>query len=244
MTRDRINAWLARFTTPDQDLAARILDAVEYITHDKLDAALQATLHRLEKFGWRIGTGRQGKWRFAAFSSSAGESGDNMLYKFRVANGLTLHRHKQLFVYKSELLKENLGPDDTVVFVDDISGSGKQATDHWSDLRELLPRGPRAFLVLVAVSVTARAKILADTKLRVIHHLGLKDADNVFSAECKHFTGGEKDTLVRYCHRADPKQPKGWKDCGFVIVFAHRCPNNSIPVLHARNARWEGLFER
>ncbi len=33
-------------------------------------------------------------------------------------------------------------------------------------------------------------------------------------------------------------------DCGFVIVLAHKCPNNTIPILHARRAGWEGLFRR
>lgn len=32
--------------------------------------------------------------------------------------------------------------------------------------------------------------------------------------------------------------------CGFVIVFAHTCPNNSIPILHVSHTKWQGLFRR
>ena len=54
----------------------------------------------------------------------------------------------------------------------------------------------------------------------------------------------EKDALLEYCKRADRKYPRGYGDCGFVLVLAHKTPNNSIPVLHANNVRWKGLFPR
>lgn len=247
VTRDRVNAWLGRFKEPDLDLAARVLDSVDYVGHHDLETALRAAHQTLAQHGWQTGPGLQGKWRFAAFSTGAGESGDTMLHKFRVANGLTGKGFKEFFVYKTDLLKENLGPDDTVVLVDDISGSGDQATDKWPVLKELLPGSPRIFLVLAAIGLTARARILADTKLIVVPHaelIELDDDDDIFSPTCGHFTQDEKNALLKYCRLADDENPRGWRDCGFVIVFAHRCPDNSIPVLHARNPAWDGLFER
>jgi hypothetical protein len=44
-----------------------------------------------------------------------------MLAAFRVANQLTAKRHDELFIYKADLMKEQLGPEDTVVFVDDFT---------------------------------------------------------------------------------------------------------------------------
>ncbi len=244
VTSGRIAKWLSRFDGGHVDIAARVLDAVRYVTHDQLDAVFREVLRKLAGLGWDKGAKRQGKWRFAPFASGAGESGDMMLYKFKVANRLDSQTYEEFFVHKSTLLRHDLGPDDTVVFFDDISGSGDQAAEHWSELRELLPRGPRVFLVLFAVSTHARTKILAETNIKLIQHAALTDKDSIFAPACTHFTDAEKQTLLTYCRRADPRQPRGWGECGFVIVFAHRCPNNSIPVLHARNRRWTGLFER
>ena len=74
--------------------------------------------------------------------------------------------------------------------------------------------------------------------------LELREGDNVFGTECEHFSGGEKDTLLRYCRRANHKYPRGYGDCGFVLVLAHKTPNNSIAVLHAHHQTWVGLFPR
>jgi hypothetical protein len=244
VTASRISNWLARFDQDHMDVAARVLDVVRYVTHDQLAAALREGLGKLSSVGWDKSAKRKGKWRFAPFASGPADSGFMMLYKFKVANRLGFKKYNELFVLKRDLLAENLGPDDTVVFVDDISGSGDQWGEYWPELRELLPGRPRVFLLLVAVSTQSRLKIQSETDIKLIQHTELSDTDNIFSPACKHFTQAEKDALLTYCQKADHRNPKGWGNCGFVVVFAHRCPNDSIPVLHARNRRWTGLFER
>jgi hypothetical protein len=68
--------------------------------------------------------------------------------------------------------------------------------------------------------------------------------DNTFSPACIHFSDDEKEAVFRYCKRANRQEPKGFCDCGLLIVFSHRCPSNSVPALHAANDRWQGLFPR
>ena len=67
-------------------------------------------------------------------SRSAGESGDAMLYQFRLANGLDGRGFNELFVSRSDLFRlpmlpegdpNRLGEDDVVVLLDDFSGTGK-----------------------------------------------------------------------------------------------------------------------
>lgn len=243
ITEQAIDSWLGPFGD-QQDVGARLLDSVEYVSHDLIDGAFKAILPRLS--GWSKGTaGRTGKWRFVAFSTSAGESGDSMLFRFRTANGMSAARYRELFIHKSELLREELGPDDTVVFVDDFAGTGRQACEAWaSNLAELLPGNPRVVLLLVAASRTARKKIGSETLMRVESHRVLTTSDDLFHSSCSHFSGTEKRRILELCQLADPRKPKGFGDCGFVIVFAHRCPNNSIAILHASNRRWKGLFPR
>ncbi len=243
-TEERIDEWLNQFEVNDRDIAARILDSVDFMTNEQIADAFRSILNNIQ--GWsRDESSRTGKWRFVAFSTSAGESGDSMLYKFRHANGLNGRTFKHLFIYKSELLKEELGPKDKVVFVDDFSGTGSQICDAWLDnIKELLPGNPEVYIVLIAANILAKNKIEEKTNLSVRTNIELTERQNFFSASCTYFNRTEKNKILRYCKLVDNRFPKGFGDCGFVIVFAHTCPNNSIPILRANHPSWMGLFPR
>ncbi len=240
----RIERWLRQFDDGHRDLAARLLDCIEFFSRERMGAAFRSLLNDLP--GWNVDERqRRGKWRFVPFSVSAGESGDALLYDFRLANGLDNKKYNELFVHMRDLLSENLGPDDNVVFVDDFAGTGNQVCDAWvNDMTELLPEGPNTYLVLVVTSSAARQAISQATNLRVARSIELVESDNVFSDSCMHFDAEEKAVLFSYCMKADRRLPKGYGECGFVIVFAHRCPNNTIPILHADHVKWMGLFRR
>lgn len=245
VSRQRIVEWLQHFRGPeDTDLGARVLDGVFFLKPEDMENALRNIIGHLP--GWhRSKTSRQGKWRFLAFSISAGESGDTMLHKTRTALGLTASQYDKLFIYKSDLLRENLCPDDNVVFFDDFAGTGEQACRAWRDIfTELLPGNPKAYLVLIAAGHKAFNRINQETGLKVVARHILGPGDDIFAAECCHFAQPEKDRLLEYCKIANPRRPRGYGDCGFVFVLAHRTPNNSIPVLHANHKHWKGLFPR
>jgi hypothetical protein len=240
----RIERWLQQFAESDRDLAARLLDVVDFVGNDQIAAAFRATLSGLS--GWSPDESkRSGRWFFVAFSSSAGESGDQMLHRFRTANNLGGRRYDSLFHYRSELVILAPSEEDTVVLIDDFAGTGNQACQAWDQVyRELLPLGPRIYLILVASSKDARERIRKETEMTLQAHIELGDGDNVFSSACRHFTSKEKENILRYCEKADPSSPRGYGECGFMIVLSHKCPNNSLPVLHARRRSWEGLFRR
>lgn len=251
-----IQSWLNQFDVVDQDVAARILDTVEFYGQSQIHAAYRGALAALN--GWdKSVSKRKGRWRFAAMSGSAGESGDAMLYQFRVANGLDSKRWNDLFVSRSDLFRQpllrdddnqKLGANDVVVLLDDFSGTGTQVCDAWNNpatsFGALLAGVGKVCLILVAASRGARERILAETTLCPIPAHELSERDNVFSDACRHFTKADRRKLLRYCEIADRNRPKGFGDCGFVVVFQHRSPNNSLPILHADHSRWRGLFPR
>jgi hypothetical protein len=251
-----INSWLENFEDEDQDLAARILDAVEFYGQSQIHAAYRQAIAALP--GWhKSASKRKGKWRFAAMSGSAGESGDAMLYQFRVANGLDARGFNELFVSRSELFRQpmlpdhdpqKLGQDDVVVLLDDFSGTGTQVCDAWNDpatsFGALLAGVGKVYLILVAASKAARTRISTETALSPVPAHELHESDNVFSDQCKHFSEADRAKLLHYGELADKRCPKGFGDCGFVVVFQHRPPNNSIPILHADHSKWTGLFPR
>ena len=244
ISEERIDRWLNQFQAEHRNLAARVLDIVDFVGNEQISAAFRTTLEGLP--GWHRDEGkREGRWFFVAFSDSAGESGDQMLSRFRMANNLEGKKHKPLFPYRSELLA--LGPreGDTVVLVDDFAGTGEQACSAWKEVyRELLPFGARIVLILVASSNRALLRIRSETDMAPFAHIQLGEGDNLFESACTAFAEDDKAIILQYCTRADPKLPRGFGDCGFVIVFAHKCPNNTIPILHVRKKEWEGLFRR
>ncbi len=127
VTRARVTAWLGQFNSVDRDLAARVLDSVMYLSHASMEDAFRKILAQLP--GWdRVKRQRRGKWRFVAFSRAAGESGNQMLHRWRSATNLSASRYDELFIEKRDLLREGLGTEDTVVFVDDFAGTGQQVS--------------------------------------------------------------------------------------------------------------------
>lgn len=253
-----IESWLNQFASRDRDLAARVLDSVDYYGQIQIHAAYRQTLEALIPHGWhKDPTMRKGKWKFAAMSRSAGESGDAMLYQFRLANGLDKKNFSELFVSLSDLFRlpmlsednpQRLGPDDVVVLLDDFSGTGKQVCDAWNDpvtsFGPLLTGVGRVYLILVAASRAARQRISSETDISPMPAHELRESDNLFSDQCGHFTSIDKARLLHYGKIAGGSKPKGFGDCGFVVVFQHRPPNNSIPILWADNSKWAGLFPR
>ena len=256
ITNVTIESWLAQFEKADQDLGARVLDAIEFYGQSHIHAAYRQTLKALP--GWhKDPSKREGQWRFAAMSGSAGESGDAMLYQFRIANGLDAKKFNNLFVSRSDLFRQpmlpeddpqKLGKDDVVVLLDDFSGTGTQVCAAWNDpetsFGALLAGVGKIYLILVAASKAARLRISAETTISPVPAHELNESDNIFSDQCKHFTKVDQSTLLRYCEIANKDHPKGFGDSGLVIVFQHRPPNNSIPILHEDHSKWTGLFPR
>lgn len=244
VSRVRINQWLDRFQNQHRDLAARILDAVEFFREDHLTDAYRAVFGRVT--GWaKNSSERRGRWRFVAFSTHAGESGDRMLHTFRTATGLAATRFDDLFIHRSDLLREQLTADDTVVFVDDFAGTGNQAVTAWNEsLGELLPGRPRIVLLLVVATDAAIEQIGGETPMIVKAYRHLRAHDNFFAVQCTHFDNAEKADTLHYCTVADAANPHGYGACGILLAFAHRCPNNSIPILHSNKQAFRGLFPR
>lgn len=243
ISQDTVADWIDQFND-NRDVAARILDTVDFYTIDRISACFRDTLRGLP--GWNEDPKKRvGKWRFAAMSRSAGESGDAMMHRFRVANKLDGAKHSELFIYRSEILLAGLGADDTLVLVDDFVGTGGSVCKAWKNaFEELVPGIGKIYLLVVAALDEGKRKVEQDTPLTCIAANDLSNTDKFFSDQNKHFSKKEKEVVLAHCQKAHKKEPKGFGECGLVLVFQHRCPNNSLPILHADNNHWFGLFPR
>lgn len=239
---EEIRRWFGYFDDCDENLASSVLDRVRIISEQDIQNGYRHSLNRLP--GWHQNqAARQGRWFFSGYGG-AGESGQAMLRVFREANGLGAQQHQQFFVTSTELPSLKLTAVDTVVFVDDFAGSGRQVCRGWPITKELLGSKAHTFLVLCGITLRGRRRISYETGLRVVTPVVLEDYHNVFHGSCTAFTTAEKARLLAYCTRADPDDPKGFGDCGLLLILAHRTPNNSLPILHVNVAKWRGLFPR
>ena len=244
VTQLKIENWLDQFLEIDRDVAARILDAVLFVGTKQIMVQYREMLNALD--GWHPDPGqRKGRWFFVPFSASSGESGDTMVHLFRMATGLNKKKFDELFIHRSELVAKKLTPDDTVVLIDDFSGTGDQAKTAWTDLfSELLYGEPHTYLMLVAATKDAVKVVRDNTEMELLCGTLLDKRHNFFNDDCKWFSKEDKATVLKYCKRANKSKPQGWGDSGLLVVLQHRCPNNSLPILHASNKNWTGIFPR
>jgi hypothetical protein len=240
--RPAIEGWLARFAPDDRDLAARILDCVEVIPELRIHVGYRQALSSLP--GWHKNKqDRDGNWFFVGFGD-AGESGQSMARTFREATGLAAERYDYLFCNIVDIPKKKPTTADTIVFIDDFSGTGRQVCRKWPVIFELIATDAECFLILTAATDDAINNIQTNTALKVRAKYRIRKNENIFSSSPQRFNPAERATLLPYCQIADAKEPEGYGKCGLLYVLSHKTPNNSIPILHANHNRWRGLFPR
>ncbi|MCW0234258.1 MAG: hypothetical protein OJJ21_11725 [Ferrovibrio sp.] len=242
-TGEHISAWLNLFDEDDQGFAIRILDNLKLISDHDIHTGHRAGLTQVPDWHENANN-RTGKWYFCGYAHSGAKSGHAMLHKFAEANRLNGDNQRDMFVTPHELPKLKLTAADTVVFVDDVSGSGNQVIEYWDTISELIASEARTFLILTAATERALARIAEETELKVIAHHVIDHTGNIFHDDCNLLDADEKAKLLAYCMKADKKVPKGYGDCGLLLVLSHKTPNNTIPVIHAWKPKWKGLFPR
>lgn len=240
--QERIESWIRQFDVQHYDLAMRLLDIVQVVSDQDVLLGYRDFLRNAQ--GWdRNRNSRSGRWYFVGFGGP-GESGPAMVRLFREANQLNATMFDQDFVTLRDLPSLALTAEDTVVFIDDIAGSGDQACKLWPTVQELIASEAKAILLLTAVTYRALERIAEETELSVNYRDNLGPDSDLFHQDCNSFDAGEKTALEGYCKKADSKNPKGYGECGLFYVLAHKTPNNCIPLIHVHNDNWQGILPR
>ncbi len=119
-----------------------------------------------------------------------------------------------------------------------------QFASRWQRYQELVASEAHAYLFLAAATSSAMSRLETLEEISVKAEMVLGPETNVFSDENTSFRASEKEELLLYCRKADRKRPKGWGDCGLLLVISTKTPNNSIPILHTSSRKWNGIFPR
>lgn len=292
--RPRIDEWLKKFDTEqERDYALYLLSRLMYFSSSNIRNLLK-TLYRdlyrypvIEKIRKNNSDTldediiekefkkEQEKTRFMGVGNPS-ESGVHLLYYFRQENKIPKH----LFVNTDDVVERHSNGSITLrrefdsaehfVFIDDICGSGKQATNDTNvkrcvdDIRRLKPHAHISYLMLFGLS----------EGIRVVQNSGLYDyaqavieLDNsykCFSDSSRYFNDGQhnktfaRDMAYRYGynlmkayyqsagyipeyqHILADKNALGYGDCQLLISMHHNTPDNTLPIIWFNEV--EGLW--
>jgi len=229
-----IGAWLARFREEHWELGLRLLEKVDYYNQHRILINSRPLHHQALNV-----LGVSDRPLYVAALTTGGKSGDEILYKYRLANNLKANQ----LITLADLPNFTEEPSATFIFVDDLIGSGDQVLDVWKNIVGLLNPSHRVVLAVHLAFKEGIDKIENEQGPPVVCNTILTKQDMIFSESNPYFTSADKEALLRYCTRAK-EWPRGYGCVELAVVFYYRTPDNSISILRCNNSRWRGLFPR
>lgn len=241
--------WLSNFDDSEQDLATEILSKIDYYPYDRILSVVQSKIKR-------IALKPMGKCVFSPIGES-GKSGGHVLYTCQ-----QIQRESSVYVnHIEEALSKLSSPNDVIVLVDDIIGSGNTFCS-W--LKEKLNKGEignqlnnliiQSRIKLISIVVLEKGKRKINSEYSTIDVLG-EDTRKLFLQTRSIFGGRVRMKRYReFCYKygklLSKRWPLGYENSQALIVFDHATPNNTLPIIWSdsciagRNTAWYPLFPR
>lgn len=267
ITEFQFNKWLTNFlTNEDRYLAARLLQNLTFRSQDMVGSAiahvlqciLPAELRRLglsfpsiEQFMLEISVGGEHQpLRFVEVE------GDNQPGKSGAVLMRELHRlgnvHKGLLI-KAKDINDLAASAKALVFIDDMLGTGKQFTDFAKASRLAELAGERELIYCPLAAYADGLKKLADVCpwliVRPVEVFGPKhkffrgeDArPEIWAIDGVNLVADVRAQMAALCTRG--RIPTSRYGLELLIGFHHATPNNTLPVMYAKNP-WNHLLVR
>ena len=159
-----------------------------------------------------------------------GKSGEIILYEF--CHGCPDYGDRVVEMWKLPALPEN----STIVFIDDLLGTGRQSTDYIStNVAPFLNRSHNPLLMSLCATPQGIQKVSGNTNFRVIPHLILDDPDfQHYSDESRIFDHKER-TAIKEINNMLHGGGMDVFDRGLLIAFYYSVPNNTMPLIWKDN---------
>ncbi len=190
------------------------------------------------------------------------ESGSHLLYYFRQENQLPktlfINSHR-IFERDGERMKVRSPEISHYIFIDDLCGSGTQASQYSQDILEPLkdsaPEAKVFYLVLFATTAglnSVRALNRFDQVSAVFEldssFRSLDPTSRIFKPEDKPFIREKvRATCEKYGTQLWPEHPLGYKDGQLLMGFNHNTPDNTLPIFWKDQDAalpWTSIFRR
>lgn len=245
---DDVLKWLMQFDNDDIDLAVRIIKNLNVIGFDDLNTSLSIAYSKLERAAIDRGSPISRQNTLFAGIGDGGKSGAMMGYNFRVINEIP----EENFLSDESLIYLEQGRVDNIVLIDDVIGTGDQATEEIKRLTEkITPFGVKNIFMLTAVGMgVGIKKILKDTKAHVFSAFEYSDMDTAKNLDSLFYEGASHENRkkmqarLEYYGAATSDWPLGYGGIGSFISFYYNTPNISLPLIWSSKNSWIPLFKR
>lgn len=194
------------------------------------------------------------------------ESGSHLLYYFRQENRLG----KKYFINSHEIFSrtiqngsiENTIRDTNInryVFIDDLCGSGSQATSYTRDLVQPLKAANSSIhvsyypLFATSFGLGEVRKLGSFDDVATVVELDetfrcFSTNSRVYKNQQSPFSRGQaRDIAEKYGKALAPQHPLGWRDGQLLVGFCHNTPDNTLPIIwfdEPDGTPWTALFRR
>lgn len=197
-------------------------------------SSLENVLHELEMETLFVGLGNDS------------ESGNNLLYYFRQENKLP----KKCFEYDSKKIYKN------VVYIDDVTMSGSQATEYVKMCNIKAENIYAAFLLATDTAISNIEN--SGLKFKILSTMVLDSRDKAFSSDAYAFSDIKVSDLrmvaKKFCalygaiaiegNGYMDQYPLGFADGQYMLGFEYNIPDNTLPIFWGTSNEWYPLFKR
>ncbi len=180
---------------------------------------------------------------------NTGKSGDIILYDFSHTN----HINQSKIIKSWEI--QSLPPKSTIIFVEDIIGTGSQSVEYINDkLNLLLSPSHDPYIFSLCASPIGISNLKDNTNFKVIYGQLLEEKSHQFySNDCKYFSIKEKEQ-IKEANNLLKRSGTFDYDLGLLLAFYFAIPNNTMPIFWKDNynykdssgieKKWKALLPR
>ena len=249
ISTDAVVRWLLQFDPEDYGLGIRIVENLNVLGPDDIDAGLRVAYARLKRKAKDRETSITVHNTLFAAIGDSGKSGGMIAYSFRIANELPESNFSS--EDRAQFLEN--GKVRNIVLVDDVVGTGRTAIAAASSVKmESTPLGvENVFVLAVCGFESAMKKVEDETGAHTFAAYTFSEADTVTSFDSPFYRGlshGEREALLErlkyYNRRCSRDSELGYGSVGALLAFRHNPPNISVPVVWSSANGWNPLFPR
>lgn len=259
ITPEHVRAWLNQFDSIRAErLMFRVLEAVRFYDSTRIRAKLREA-HGLVRRGLtqRLEPGRLKRDDIVvSYLGDVGKSGARYARLYADENGIYTEQ-----VVDHNKLADHLarGSVQALVLIDDLLGSGDQASEFLRDLDTKIGgmlengRTKTVFVALCGFAAAERRVAESIERLRMPVELHICDPlgeeDRCFSELSTAFPESAERAEARGIaesqgKRLQRRQPLGYRGVQATVVFEESCPNSTLPILWDSKGEWRALFPR
>jgi hypothetical protein len=249
VTVEDVLKWVLQFDDADVGLAMRVIRNLNVVGQRDIDRGLQIAFSKLVRKAVEKGSRITGINTLYAAIGDVGKSGAMIGYHLRRNASIS----EENFLNEDTFAHVVEGHVENIVLLDDVIGTGKQATEAIEELTEaVLPLGVKNIFVLSVCGMRgAIEEIEEKTKAYTFSAFEYEGIDTAASLDSAFYDGvahEERDRLRQrltdYGRISYAKNPLGFGGLGGLLVLPYNTPNFTLPIIWSDANQWIPLFRR